>query len=483
MTEVANNPESRLYEDVAGRVCKLIESGTLRPGQRIPSIRKLTKQFGVSVSTVLQAYRLLEDRGHITAKPQSGYYVRNRFWQQSPEPEISQPPCESTSVCIADLAERVLLEGRRTDLVKLAAAISGNDALPIRRLNRISAAVARRSPGLAATYCVPPGDPQLCVQVARRAMEAGVTLSPEQIIVTSGAQEALGFCLRAVTRPGDAVAIESPTFYGILQLIDVLGLRAVEIPTRPQTGICLDGLAEAITANADGSHPIRACLFVNNFNNPLGSCMPDDQKERLVAMLAEREIPLIEDDIYGELGFAPQRPKSCKAFDTQGNVMLCSSFSKTLAPGYRVGWCAPGKWYDHVRRLKLFTNVATATLPQRAIAEFLSTGGYDHHLRRLRKHNQENIVRMSGAVAEHFPEGTRMTRPQGGFVLWVEMDERVDSLELRERALQRGIAIAPGPIFSASGKFRNCIRVDCECWSPEIESAIETLGKLVAAMR
>lgn len=481
MQNPATQP-SKLYEDVAGRVCRLIESGTLRPGQRIPSVRRLSQQFDVSVSTVLQAYRLLEDRGHISARPQSGYYVRSRFWQRSAVPEISRPPAGSTPICIADLAERVLLEGQRTDLVNLAAALNGNDALPIRQLNRISAAVARRSADSAAHYCVPPGDPMLCVQVARRAMEAGVALAPDQIIVTSGAQEALGFCLRAVTRPGDAVALESPTFYGILQLLDVLGLRAVEIPTCPQAGVCLDALTQALDNSADGPSPIKTCLFVSNFNNPLGSCMPDETKEKLVAILASRDIPLIEDDIYGELGFAPQRPKSSKAFDATGNVLLCSSFSKTLAPGYRVGWCAPGRYFDQVRRLKLFTNIATATIPQRGIAEFLATAGYDHHLRRLRKQNHERIVRMSGAVAEHFPPGTRMTRPQGGFVLWVEMPGNVDSLLLREAALAKGISIAPGPIFSASGKYRNFIRLDCEQWSEDIERAIQTLGRLAAEM-
>ena len=483
MTIVTNDSATKLYEDVAQRVCRLIETGTLRPGQRIPSVRKLSQQFAVSVSTVLQAYRLLEDRGQIEARPQSGYYVRARFWQPPAEPEMSRPPAGSTPVCIADLAEQVLLEGRRPDLVHLGAALNGSDALPVRQLNRVAAAVARRSPGLGGVYCVPPGDEMLRVQVARRALDAGVTMSPDEVLVTSGAQEALSFCLRAVCQPGDAVAIESPTFYGILQLLDVLGLQAVEVPTDPRTGVCLDALAAALDA-APAATPIKACLLVNNFNNPLGSCVPDDHKEQLVALLAGRGVPLIEDDIYGDLAFAARRPKSAKAFDRgDGDVLLVSSFSKTLAAGYRVGWCAPGRrFFDQVRRQKLFTSIATPGIPQRAVAEFLATGGYDHHLRRVRKRFQEQVVQMSAAVCEHFPIGTRLTRPQGGFVLWVEMDERVDALELRREALVRGISICPGPIFSASGKYRNCVRLNAECWGDAAARAVQTLGMLAQRM-
>ena len=477
MTIVRPSAEATLYEEVAQRICRLIEAGTLRPGERIPSVRKLSQQINVSVSTVLQAYRLLEDRGQIAARPQSGYFVRATHGQRPPEPEICAASDGCTAVTIADLAERVMLEGRRTDLVQLGASLHGSEAMPIRQLNRIGAAVARRSPAAGMTYCVPPGDPQLCVQVARRALEAGATLSPDEVIVTSGAMEALGFCLRAVTQPGDAVAIESPTFYGILQLLDVLNLRAVEVPTDPRTGVCLDALARAMDCT-----PVRACLFVNNFNNPLGSCMPDDQKRRLVEMLDARDVPLIEDDIYGELGFDGPRPRTAKGFDKTGNVLLCSSFSKTLAPGYRVGWCAPGRYYDRVRRLKLFSTIATATLPQMAIAEFLATGGYDHHLRRVRRSYQENLVRIAAAVTEHFPAGTKLTRPQGGMVLWVELPDGADSLKLHADALAKGISVAPGPIFSASGKFRNCVRLTGSAWSDAVAGAIKTVGELAKGL-
>jgi DNA-binding transcriptional MocR family regulator len=478
MNPVLTDKAGKLYQEVADKVAGLMDSGTLRPGQKIPSVRKLSQQFKVSISTVLQAYRLLEDQGRIEAKPQSGYYVRARLWQRSAEPEISRPPMQTTEVTIGDMATRVLQEGTRADCVQLGAALVGPELLPIRQLNRIAASIGRRSPHVGASYDLPLGCESLRVQIARRSLDAGCAIAPDDIVVTCGAQEALGLCLRAVAKPGDAIAIESPTFYGILQLIEGLGLKAVEIPTDPRTGVCLNALAEALDA-----HHIAACLFVNNFNNPVGSCMPDEAKQALVRMLAAREIPLIEDDIYGDLGFAPQRPKLAKAYDREGLVLTCSSFSKTLAPGYRVGWCVPGRFKAAVERLKLFTNIATATMPQLAIAEFLATGGYDHHLRRMRKAFQGQIARMSDAICEYFPDGTKLTRPAGGFVLWVELDSRVDALALHDRALADKIAIAPGAIFSPSGKYRNFVRINCEhAWSDRIERAVERLGQIVREM-
>jgi DNA-binding transcriptional MocR family regulator len=478
MNSVLTDKSGTLYQDVADKVTRLIDSGTLRPGQKIPSVRKLSQQFRVSVSTVLQAYRLLEDKGRIEAKPQSGYYVRARFWQKSAEPEISRLPMQTTEVTIAEMATRVLREGMRTDCVPLGAALQGPEMLPVRQLNRIAAAIGRRSPHAGGAYDVPPGCEMLRVQIARRAIDAGCAISPDDIITTSGAMEALAISLQAVAKPGDAIAIESPTFYGILQLLDVLGMRAVEIPTDPRTGVCCDALRQALDTNK-----VAACLFVNNFNNPMGSVVPDDCKRKLVKTLAARGIPLIEDDIYGELYFGDERPKVAKAFDEHGLVLTCSSFSKTLAPGYRVGWVVPGRFKAAVERVKLYTNIATATIPQMAIAEFLATGGYDHHLRRLRKAFQDQIERMSDAICEHFPEGTKMTRPAGGFVLWVELDERVDALKLHDLALAERVAIAPGPIFSASGKYRNCMRINCQHpWSERYERGIETLGRIVREM-
>jgi DNA-binding transcriptional MocR family regulator len=476
MPPPAPSLELPLYEQVATRIQTLIEKGTLRPGERVPSVRKLAEQQSVSVSTVLQAYSNLEDRGWIEARPQSGYYVKVQSWKPPAEPEMSRPATRATQVTVGDLVMRVMKAIRNPGLVDLGTAVPSPDLLPTRQLNRAMAALGRRSPELGSSYDVPPGLTALRVQIARRALDAGCSLTPDEIVTTCGGMEALNLCLRAVAKPGDTIAIESPTYFGILQCIEALGMKALEIPTHPRDGVSLEALAYALEHQT-----ITACLFVLNFNNPLGSCMPDENKRRLVTMLAEREIPLIEDDIYGDVTFGPQRPKTAKAFDKHGLVLLCDSFSKTLAPGYRVGWTAPGRFQEKVELLKTVSTLATATLPQMAIADFLANGGYAHHLRRIQRVYQDQVNLMTEAVTRYFPDETKVTRPAGGQVLWIELPAKVDSLELFERALSERISIAPGPIFSAKQKFRNFIRLNCGIpWSPTIERALKILGRLVS---
>lgn len=467
-----------LYDQIAGQIVQLIDGGTLRAGERVPSVRSMSRQQRVSVSTVLQAYRLLENRGVIEARPQSGYFVSVKSWTPPAEPGISRPAKGATQVNVIELAMRVMQATQNPALLRLGAALPSPELLPTAQLNRSLAAIGRRYGAAGSEYSVPPGNLALRTEIAKRALEAGCTLSPDEIVITCGGMEALNLCLRAVTKAGDAVAIDSPSYFGILQCIESLGLKAVEIPTHPREGVSLEALSYALE-----TQPIKACVFVLNFNNPLGSCMPDSNKERLVEMLAGRGVPLIDDDIYGDLPFSGVRPRNAKSFDRQGMVLLCDSFSKTLAPGYRVGWCAPGKWQREVEHLKLVTTVATATLPQMAIADFLVNGGYNHHLRRIRRHYAEKVSVMSQAVSKAFPDGTRITRPSGGYVLWVEMPPQVNSLTLFDRALESGISIVPGPVFSAAGKFRNFIRLNCGIvWSEAVERAVQRLGELVKEM-
>ena len=467
-----------LYERVAGRLATLIDQGTLRPGERIPSVRKLVRQQSVSMSTVLQAYQLLESRGLIEARPQSGFYVRVRRWTPPMEPEILHPPDSSKKLDGADLVMEVVGALSQPGLVRLGAAVPPPEFLPTHQLHRALAAAARRQPALANSCDPSIGLPALRVVLAREALEAGCALSPEEIILTNGTTEALHLCLRAVTQPGDVVAIESPTYFGILQILEMLGLRACEIPTHPRHGVCLEDLASRLARCR-----VKACVFMTNYSNPLGSCIPDSQKQQLVELLARRDIPLIEDDIYGSLSFGPTRPRAAKSFDRKGLILWCASLTKTLAPGYRIGWAAPGKFAQKVHQLKHTSSLGSPMVTQCALAEFLATGGYERHLRRLRRTYAQLMERMTDTVAREFPAGTRVTRPQGGHVLWVELPGRADTLELHQEALAAGISIAPGPIFSARQQYRNCLRLNCaNPWSEKLEQALVKLGRLARGL-
>lgn len=469
---------AHLYERVAGRITTMIEKGTLRPGERVPSVRRLNEQLGVSVSTVLQAYALLEDLGVLEAKPQSGFYVRLRQRELPPEPRTSKPALSATKVDVSLLAEAVHEAALDSNNVPLGCATGSPELLPGAKLNRLLGALARRDVLATNRYDSVQGHDELLHQIARRSVDWGCHLTSEDLIVTFGATEALNLCLRAVTKPGDTIAVESPTYFGFLQILESLNLKALEIPTHPREGMSLEGLEAALKREK-----ITACFVVGNFNNPLGSCMPEANKKALVEMLARRGIPLLEDDVYGDLFYGPTRPKPCKAFDKHGMVLTCSSFSKTLSPGYRVGWTAPGKFREHVRRLKLTNTISTVTLPQMAIAEMLKNGGYDRFMRHLRKIYELQVQCMSQAVCKYFPEGTKMTRPMGGHVLWVELPGAIDALELYRKALEKNISIVPGPLFSPKRLYRNFIRLNCGYpWTERIERAMITLGQLAARM-
>lgn len=478
MKQMISPVKAHLYEQVAEDIARLIEKGTYRPGERVPSVRKLNTKLGVSMSTVLQAYLVLEDRGLIEARPQSGYYVRLHARELPPEPRISKPTLSACRVDVSMLAAEVHEAAMNPDNVPLGAATGSPELLPSHKLNRLLGAIARRSVITTNRYDSPQGNEELRRQIARRAVDWGCHLGSEDIVTTFGCTEALNLCLRAVAQPGDTVAVESPIYFGLLQILESLKLKALEIPTHPREGMSLEALENVLRRKK-----IAACFVCANFQNPLGSCMPDKNKKTLVEMLARRGVPLIEDEVFGDLHFGPQRPRAVKAFDKHGLVLLCSSFSKTISPGFRVGYAAPGKFLQQVRRLKLTNSISTATLLQMTIAEMLHNGGYDRHLRQLRKVYASQVQLVSQAVCKYFPDGTKMTRPMGGHVLWVELPRHVDSLELYYRALERNISIVPGPLFSPKRLYRNFIRLNCGFpWNERLERALITLGQIAAKM-
>jgi len=478
MPEVLTKSDHK-YAEVAERIETLIEREIFKVGDKLLSVRALSKEQGISLSTAFQAYYVLESKGLIEARPQSGYYVK-----YSPEhildmPKVCEPLDDALPVTIDDMINSVYVDLNSKDLLNFSMAAPSIELLPTAKLNKAVVHSLRQSKTSCLHYEHIQGNAALRKQIARQAFNWGGTPSEEDIVVTAGCVEALSFCIKATTKPGDAVAIESPTYFAIFQLMESHGLKVVEIPTDPVLGMDIEYLAKAIPR-----FNIRACLVVNNFNNPLGSCMPDERKKLLVDMLAKKEIPLIEDDIYGELYFGKTRPKTCKTFDKKGLVLHCASFSKSLAPGYRIGWTIPGRYKDQVIRLKRMHTVSTNTLAQTAVADFLSNGRFELHLRHLRKALHTQSLRYIQAVCEYFPEDTCITRPQGGFTLWIEMNKKINAYKLHKRALKYNIGIAPGQIFSSQGRFENCFRISYgEPWSPKIEEGIKTLGKLLREWR
>lgn len=463
------------YERFADDIAELIRSGVLGPGQRVPSVRYASQTHGVSPSTVFQAYYLLERRGLIRARPRSGYFVNAHAPRQFSEPQALQPVSESTDVDVSALVFSILDSIKDPNTIAFGSAFPSPELFPLQRLSRSLASASRSMDPRMVVTDLSPGNPQLRRQIALRYMVGGLMLPMEELLITNGALEALNLCLQAVTQPGDLVAIEAPAFYACLQVLERLKLKAVEIPVHPREGMDLGVLAQTLE-----KHPVKAVWCMTNFQNPVGASMPEAKKQALVELLARHQVPLIEDDVYAELYYAQQAPKPAKAFDTQGLVMHCGSFAKSLAPGYRIGWVAAGRFAQKIERLKLMTSLCASMPAQAAIADYLQHGGYDRHLRKLRYALEGQQVNMLAAIARHFPAQTRVSQPSGGYFLWLELPEQMDALKLFHMALAQGISIAPGPIFSPTRRFGNCIRLNYGSpWHDGTERAMETLGRII----
>ena len=466
-----------LYNDIANKIHAHIDNGAYQPGSRLPGVRRLSQQYRVSISTIIQAERLLENIGLIEARPRSGYYVLQRPWQKPELPTASQPELKPTPVTGQELVLQLAHLTNQPDFIQLGAAVPDSSFLPMRSIQRSLSKVTRQYNQQAANYTFPPGVPELQIQIARRMHFCGSCVDTEKVLITNGCQEALSIALQTVAKPGDIIAIESPTFYGLLQVIESLGMIALEIPTDPQHGISIPALELALE-----QWSIKACVLIPNFSNPLGSLMPDNNKKALIKLARRHLLTLIEDDIYGDLGYSGERPASLHSFSNNklDTVIYCSSFSKTISQGLRIGWMVlPEKLYQRAEYLKYVTNLAAPTLPQLALADFLAQSGYERHLRQVQSRYSQQVNLFTHAISKYFPEGTRVSHPQGGFVIWVELAEEANSLELSHRMLSKKVSIAPGQIFSASQKYHNCIRLNCaQPWSAEVEKALITLARI-----
>lgn len=470
-----SQPMSTLYEQLADAMAQRILDGELQPGERLPSVRQVCAQAQVSPATVFQAYDLLEGQGLVEARPRSGFYVRKQARKLAAHACATPPRLGSTEVAISELMFDVLHSTRDREVVPLGSAFPSPTLFPLERLARDGARAMRQLAPQALTTELVSGNARLREALRARSVRLGLKVGTEEPIVTNGAMEALNLCLQAVTRPGDVVAVESPTFYAALQALERLHLRAVEVPTDPQLGIDPDGLSEVIQR-----HRVAACWLMPNFQNPLGALMPIARKQAVMQVLQRSNTPVVEDDVYGELHHGSTRPLPLKAFDADAQVLYCSSFSKCLAPGYRVGWALAGRHSHTVHKLKMMSSLTTSVPSQLALAEYLEEGGYDRHLRQLRKTLADSLSHLRQVVLRHFPKGTRVSRPAGGYFLWVQLPEGADTLALHRKALDHGISIAPGALFSADQRFRSALRLNGgHPHDQRIDDAVRWLGDAI----
>jgi DNA-binding transcriptional MocR family regulator len=470
-----NNPNN-LYEKVAGQILGQVQQGVLPLGKRIPSIRVFSRQLGVSLSTVIHAYQILENRNVLKSRPQSGYYVNASapLSDQEPHKALISPSYSKIAVKNMMNIPHVISSFSDPDQVIASMAFPGLEVLSFNLLKKaMNRGYEKRGPG-GLTYSFPPGSPALRIQIARHYLECGLSLAPDDFCLTGGTLEGLLFCLSVVARPGDTIAVESPLFAGMIMTVLGLKMKAVEIPLDPRQGLDLDHLKRALRR-----HKIKAVLSMPNFNNPMGCLMPDENKKRLVEMLAEREVPLIENDIYGDLYLGETRPKPAKAYDKTGNVLLCSSFSKSLAPDLRTGWVSAGRYHAQVIGYKFMANVAGNGATETGLAQFLEDGTFKRHLRKVRKFIADQLPHFTQAILKYFPEETKFSRPAGGTSLWVEFPPKINSFKLYQAAWDRKISFWPGPLYSLSPKAQSCSILSFgNRWSEKRDGAMKVVGEL-----
>jgi DNA-binding transcriptional MocR family regulator len=427
---------------------------------------------------VLQAFTYLQDLGLITAREKSGYFVSFRQGRQSALPQTIPGSLSERAVHIDSLLRKLREERSDKSFVSFSNALPDHRLLPFNGIKRAIQHISRDTSGSYLSLEDSAGNLELREAIARRSFTWGGVLHADDLVITDGATDALNNCLRAVTQPGDTVLVQEPCYYGILQSLEFLSLKRISIPCHSETGIDIHDLEDACNR-----FQVKACILVSNFNNPTGASLSSDKKKKIAALAGKRKVPVIEDDIYGDIFFEYGRPDTIKTYDKNGWVLLCSSFSKSLFPGFRIGWCAPGRFLYEVSRFKSMNNIATANFSQKVLLELLTSGIYDRHLKQMRKSLQKNLFQTIRLVEKHFPAGIKISRPKGGLVLWIELSKSIDAAQIQDAALRQGIGIAPGEIFSADGKYKNYIRIGyCTLWSTATEKALAKLGSLCSGL-
>lgn len=464
-----------VYLKISKNIEEQIKNNVLNLGDKLPSIREVSREKGISISTVLQAYYDLESKGLIYSKPQSGYYVnfsndtftKKTFTASKPDGVNNPEKAES-------IITKVYSEINNKNIIRFSSSVPGKELIPVAKLNKALTNAMRELNASGTIYEDTMGNQKLRRQLAHRSFIWDGNLKEDDIITTTGCSSALSYCIMSLSNKGDTIAVESPVHFGILQLARNIGLNILELPTNSITGIEIDALKIALQRNK-----IKLCLLVSNFSNPLGSCMPDEHKKEVTKLLESYNVPLIEDDIYGDIYFGHSRPKSCKTYDESGNVLWCGSVSKTLAPGYRVGWVSAGKYKDKILEAKRFHTLSSPSLTEEAIGSFLENGRYENHLRKFRHTLHTNSLQYLKCISENFPINTKVNQPTGGLVLWIELDKKINTLELYEKAMQNGISIAPGRMFTMRDQFDSCLRLNYGLqWNEDSYNALCSLGKI-----
>ncbi len=463
------------YEEIAGYISQAIVDGVIPCGSKLPSLRRMSIRFDCSVSVVMQAYEELEKQGKTYAVEKSGFFASLPLRNPLPAFQKDSYTLKSEKARPLSIIGKIVEASNDKTIVPLGAGIPCESLLPLAALKQSIGRVLREDASLLQRYSNEAGDLRLRNEICKILLIRGIRVSPGEILITNGCTEALSLAIQAATSPGDAIAIESPVFMGAIQIMKELNRRIVSLPTSAQNGMDLDSL-ETTLRNGE----VKAVMMTAAFQNPLGFVMPPEKRKRAVELADRYGITIIEDDLYSESSHNHSVERSLKSFDGKGKVIYCSSFSKTVSPGLRIGWMIGGDYHQKCRNLKTTQNLGGSPLLQAALADFLVTGRYDYHVKTLQKAFCRQAAEMKMLLSSAFPSDTAISSPGGGLFYWVELPGRIDTLKLFNQALKEKISLAPGQAFCSGEHFRNCLRVSfASPVTDEIRSGIRRLGNMI----
>lgn len=439
------------YEVFTAVIEGQIRNGVLQSNDRLPSIREIKKRYTLSTSSVQAGFEYLVIRGLIESRPRSGYFVAERLNENIPEIKRKLPVVVRDEVFMKNM---MLTSKRISEPSSFNTAVPGDLLIPQKLILRTMQEVIREKGASLLRYYPSNGLELLRKQIAKQMRTHGCTLNPDELIITDGALQALTIALKSVTKAGDVVAVDSPCVFSVLEVIANLDLKVIEVPVDYRTGFDTEYFRKVCIENN-----IRALVVTPNFHNPTGIMMSDETKKELLNIAETYQLCIIENDMYSDLYFDKKRPRCIKSFDEKGLVIMYSSFSKTLAPGIRLGWLYAGNFYSGAEKAKFVLGRSVSPVYQELILKLLQGGSYERHLRTFRKKLNQQAVLLLEILRKYFPENSYFHRPQGGYSIWGQMPENMDMEKFYEHCESNKVLFTPGDTFSLTDQYNHHFRI------------------------
>lgn len=469
--ELDRSRHEPLYVQLADHIQERIRSNALPPGTRLPTVRHLAQQLGVTRLTVHSAYAELQAGGWIEATVGRGTFVAARTPARLARPADRFGHEVTPAGLMSDMLHMTQLPG----LYELAKADPTPALFPLRNWQRASELALAADGAELLNYTTSQGDPVLRATLCELVRERGISAGPDEIMVTSGVSQGLALATEVLARPGMTVLVEQPTYLGLLNILAARGVEAVGLPV-DEHGLVVAAVEQAL-------HDQRPAFLytIPTFQNPGGVCLAPERRAALLELARRHNLPIVEDDIYARLAYDTAPPPALKSIDRSGQVIYLSSFSKCLMPGLRIGYAvAPAASIHKMVLARQAHDLCSPLLTQRALALFIERGWLHSHVRRVLPHYRERRDALLQALERFLPADVQWTYPHGGMACWVTLPQLTSSADLYMRAIARGVAFAPGEVFKATSDGQAHFRLCFGAESPErITEAVATLGSLL----